>query len=173
MAGVDDLVASCGRGVAWGDYDNDGFLDLFVTNGEDNTQFTMGPQILSQRAVNFPENYTHGVTISARMANGWPTHSKAVFAERRWRKWFRWYRAGKIIPAKRLRPLQRGRQRVEWCSDWYRADYYAQLAAQGSVARNTQGPRGVLSTPRRGRRIGASSAAARLFAPTNIARATW
>jgi formylglycine-generating enzyme required for sulfatase activity len=29
----------------------------------------------------------------------------------------------------------------EWCSDWYRADYYAQLAAQGKdVVRNPQGP---------------------------------
>lgn len=28
----------------------------------------------------------------------------------------------------------------EWCSDWYRADYYAQLAAAGSVARNPKGP---------------------------------
>jgi formylglycine-generating enzyme required for sulfatase activity len=28
----------------------------------------------------------------------------------------------------------------EWCSDWYRPDYYAQLAAAGSVARNPQGP---------------------------------
>ena len=28
----------------------------------------------------------------------------------------------------------------EWCSDWYRADYYAQLAAAGGVARNPQGP---------------------------------
>jgi formylglycine-generating enzyme required for sulfatase activity len=27
----------------------------------------------------------------------------------------------------------------EWCSDWYRADYYATVAAQG-VARNPQGP---------------------------------
>jgi hypothetical protein len=54
MAGVDDLVAVGSPR----DYDNDGFLDLFVTNGEDNTQFTMGPQILSQRAVNFPENST-------------------------------------------------------------------------------------------------------------------
>ena len=28
----------------------------------------------------------------------------------------------------------------EWCSDWYRADYYQQLVAAGSVARNPQGP---------------------------------
>ncbi len=28
----------------------------------------------------------------------------------------------------------------QWCSDWYRADYYDQLAAQGGVARNPQGP---------------------------------
>ena len=44
--GVDDLVVSRGRGAAWGDYDNDGFLDLFVTNGEDNTDFVQGPQFL-------------------------------------------------------------------------------------------------------------------------------
>lgn len=28
----------------------------------------------------------------------------------------------------------------EWCSDWYRPDYYAQLAADGGVARNPKGP---------------------------------
>jgi formylglycine-generating enzyme required for sulfatase activity len=28
----------------------------------------------------------------------------------------------------------------EWCSDWYRPDYYAQLAKRGVVARNPQGP---------------------------------
>ena len=28
----------------------------------------------------------------------------------------------------------------EWVSDWYRPDYYAQLASAGSVARNPQGP---------------------------------
>jgi hypothetical protein len=45
-AGVAVLVTSRGRGAAWGDYDNDGFLDLFVTNGEDGTLFTLGPQFL-------------------------------------------------------------------------------------------------------------------------------
>ena len=28
----------------------------------------------------------------------------------------------------------------EWVSDWYRPDYYAQLAAAGAVARNPRGP---------------------------------
>ena len=28
----------------------------------------------------------------------------------------------------------------QWCADWYRPDYYAELAAAGSVARNPQGP---------------------------------
>ena len=28
----------------------------------------------------------------------------------------------------------------EWVSDWYRPDYYAQLASAGAVARNPQGP---------------------------------
>ncbi|MCX6929056.1 MAG: formylglycine-generating enzyme family protein [Verrucomicrobia bacterium] len=28
----------------------------------------------------------------------------------------------------------------QWCSDWYRRDYYAQLAAADGVARNPQGP---------------------------------
>jgi formylglycine-generating enzyme len=28
----------------------------------------------------------------------------------------------------------------QWCADWYRPDYYASLASQGSVARNPQGP---------------------------------
>jgi len=44
--GVADAVVSRGRGCAWGDYDNDGYLDLFITNGEDNTDFPQGPQFL-------------------------------------------------------------------------------------------------------------------------------
>ena len=28
----------------------------------------------------------------------------------------------------------------EWCSDWYRADYYETLAQQGGIARNPRGP---------------------------------
>ena len=44
--GVADAVISRGRGAAWGDFDKDGFLDLFITNGEDNTDFNEGPQFL-------------------------------------------------------------------------------------------------------------------------------
>jgi hypothetical protein len=46
QAGVQSLVLSRGRGAAWADYDGDGFLDLFVTNGEDNTDYPQGPQFL-------------------------------------------------------------------------------------------------------------------------------
>jgi formylglycine-generating enzyme required for sulfatase activity len=28
----------------------------------------------------------------------------------------------------------------EWCSDWYRPDYFAQLAEKDEIARNPQGP---------------------------------
>jgi formylglycine-generating enzyme len=47
----------------------------------------------------------------------------------------------------------------QWCSDWYRADYYSQLAAQGGVARNPQGPKAGLDpvdldTPKRVERGG-------------------
>src|SRR5213079_2094361 len=28
----------------------------------------------------------------------------------------------------------------EWCSDWYRPDFYRQLASTGAVARNPRGP---------------------------------
>ena len=28
----------------------------------------------------------------------------------------------------------------QWCSDWYRSDYYKTLAAAGTVAKNPQGP---------------------------------
>jgi len=28
----------------------------------------------------------------------------------------------------------------QWCSDWYRQDYYEQLASAGGVAGNPQGP---------------------------------
>jgi hypothetical protein len=51
-AGVTDEVVSRGRGAAWGDYDGDGFLDLFTTNGEDDTAFEQGPQTLFHNSAN-------------------------------------------------------------------------------------------------------------------------
>ncbi len=43
----------------------------------------------------------------------------------------------------------------EWVSDWYRPDYYAQLAAAGGVARNPQGPNSPLdpAEPREKKRV--------------------
>ncbi len=52
QAGVQSLVLSRGRGAAWADYDGDGFLDLFVTNGEDNTDYPQGPQFLFRNGGN-------------------------------------------------------------------------------------------------------------------------
>jgi formylglycine-generating enzyme len=43
----------------------------------------------------------------------------------------------------------------EWCSDWYRADYYLALAQQGGIARNPQGPSSSLdpAEPREPKRV--------------------
>lgn len=43
----------------------------------------------------------------------------------------------------------------EWTSDWYRSDYYAELAAAGGVARNPQGPVSSLdpSEPNQAKRV--------------------
>ena len=60
----------------------------------------------------------------------------------------------------------------EWVSDWYRPDYYAQLAAVGGVAQNPRGPDTPFdpSEPAEKKRVhrGGSSSA-----PISTARVTW
>ena len=61
----------------------------------------------------------------------------------------------------------------EWVSDWYRPDYYAQLAAAGAVARNPQRSSRLVRSRRTRRARNASIAADRFSAPISTARATW
>jgi len=52
LAGVAGPTMGRGSGAAWGDYDNDGFLDLFVTNGLGPPPFSAGPHKLYRNSGN-------------------------------------------------------------------------------------------------------------------------
>ena len=60
----------------------------------------------------------------------------------------------------------------EWTSDWYRPDYYAQLASAGGVARNPRGPETPFDPRSRPRRSG-FTVAGRSCAQTGTVHATW
>ena len=83
---------------------------------------------------------SRGATSSSRTANWMANIHQGISRSRHRRGRLRRHRAGRAVSAERLRTLRRGRQRVGVVSDWYRPDYYAQLAAAGGVARNPQGP---------------------------------
>ena len=57
----------------------------------------------------------------------------------------------------------------QWCADWYRADYYEHLAAQGGVARNPKGPSDSFEPVEPGVPKRMQRAAARFSAPPPIA----
>ncbi len=59
----------------------------------------------------------------------------------------------------------------QWCSDWYRPDYYAELAKAGEVANNPKGPDTPFD-PAEPNEKNVSNAAVRFFATTSTARAT-
>ncbi len=51
-AGADCIVAGTGSAAAWSDYDNDGFADLFITNGSQHWPFNHGPHVVYQNEGN-------------------------------------------------------------------------------------------------------------------------
>jgi formylglycine-generating enzyme required for sulfatase activity len=60
----------------------------------------------------------------------------------------------------------------QWIADWYRPDYYRQVAASGTVCRNPSGPDNSFDPDERGVPSG-SCAADPFCAPINTAPATW
>jgi formylglycine-generating enzyme required for sulfatase activity len=60
----------------------------------------------------------------------------------------------------------------EWVSDWYRPDYYQQLASAGGVARNPRGPDASFdpSEPKEKKRVHRGG---HFCAPTSTVHATW
>ena len=60
----------------------------------------------------------------------------------------------------------------EWVNDWYRPDYYAQLAAAGGVARNPRGPDSSFDPSEPGEK-NAFNVGARSFVRINTASVTW
>ena len=60
----------------------------------------------------------------------------------------------------------------QWCSDWYRPDYFESISKEGGVIRNPQGPQTASTRRNQGFRS-ASRKAARFFAAINTARVIW
>src|SRR6266436_3307108 len=81
-----------------------------------------------------------GRRISSRRKMDGEYLAGKIPSERHWRRWFCRDRAGRAVSGQWLQSLRHGRQRWEWCSDWYRPDYYAQLGKASSLTINPKGP---------------------------------
>ena len=68
-----------------------------------------------------------------------PLRAAAISGQGYRRRWLLGYRVREILPTKQLWSLRHGGRRLA-CSDWYRPDYFKQLADAGGVARNPHGP---------------------------------
>jgi formylglycine-generating enzyme required for sulfatase activity len=60
----------------------------------------------------------------------------------------------------------------EWCSDWYRPDYYQTLAAE-CVAKDPKGPAESYDPSEPGQPKKSAKSAVHFYAQTNIVRAIW
>ena len=117
--------------------------------------------------------YAWGDDLQSRTARAMANIYQGQFpVERHGRRRLRRHRAGGAVPAERVRALRHGRQRLGVVSDWYRPDYYAQLAAP-AASRGIPRARQSSFDPAEPDGRSASTAAARSSAPISTARGTW